>query len=215
MSDTPPDPPASLGKVTTQTLYTGSEIERFYNTRFRPAEFNPCLGDPSRFAPIRAANGKCIPSLYAAQSRDAAAYETVFRGVPLGSSNRPARLSLRRIHHYGYARLRVLRNLTMITLFNVPLRGHGVTRKQLIESDAAHYTQTTKWAEAFRVEVPEADGLVWTSRRDDRAKAYLLFGDRVNETDFEILDTRRLADDPNLVSELRAAARQGGITLVR
>ena len=176
MSDTPKDPRASLGQVATQTLSIGTELHRLYNTRFGPAAFNPCLGDPSRFAPISDNAGRCVPSLYAAETLVAAAYETVFRGVPLSFSNRRPSLSLGRIRHYGHALLGPSRDLTMVTLFNVPLRNHGVTRKQLIESEAAHYRQTAKWAKAFHDQAPEAHGLIWTSRQDDCAKAYLFFG---------------------------------------
>jgi hypothetical protein len=57
--------------------------------------------------------------------------------------------------------------------------GHVGQDAWLTKCSAEHDAVTRRWAAAIRRWVPEAQGLVWRSFRDEDRYAYLLFGDRV------------------------------------
>ena len=213
MSDAPPEPLSGLESVKTCTLPRGTTLYRIHDGKYHANAFNPCKGQPTRFAPIFDTNGKCIPSLYAAETFVAAAYETVFHDIPLSTSHLPSSIEYRKISHYNDAKIELKKELVLVELFTVPLRKHGVSRMQLIESSAAHYQQTAKWAKAFHDQVSKAQGLVWKSRKDDRAKAYLFFGDRVKSADFIVRSRRTMMPNSTLEEALQDAARQGGIRI--
>jgi hypothetical protein len=61
---------------------------------------------------------------------------------------------------------------------------------------------------------PDADGLVWTSRQCDPEICLILFGDRIAEADFNVLQSRRISAEPGLLLELRAYGHRAGITIV-
>jgi hypothetical protein len=48
-----------------------------------------------------------------------------------------------------------------------------------------NYPQTRIWARAAHT--AGYDGIGWMSRRDNSARAYMLFGDRVQESDLEVV----------------------------
>lgn len=52
-------------------------------------------------------------------------------------------------------------------------------RSQLIDTEKAPYPVTRQWAGAIHARHPEAQGLCWTSRQGDRAKALVLFKHRL------------------------------------
>jgi hypothetical protein len=62
----------------------------------------------------------------------------------------------------------------------------GLTRAKLIDTSVRTYPATRAWAQWFYQLLPKAQGLLWTSRRDDDAKALVLFGDRIRERAFEV-----------------------------
>lgn len=62
----------------------------------------------------------------------------------------------------------------------------------------------------FHAQIPSAHGLVWTARRDDDAKAVVLFGDRINVKKLQVkVDREPLL---NFRDELLALAEHIGIT---
>jgi hypothetical protein len=54
-----------------------------HGSSFRLAQFNPCKGQPTRFAPFLNAAGACVPTLYAATSRKAAVFGSIFHDIEL------------------------------------------------------------------------------------------------------------------------------------
>ena len=75
------------------------------------------------------------------------------------------------------------------------------------------YGQTVLWAMAIHRDIPDADGLVWTSSQCDPDDVCLCFGDRVAETDFTAVLSRDGATDKSLLEDVRVEGRLRGITL--
>ena len=75
------------------------------------------------------------------------------------------------------------------------------------------YGQTVSWAAAIHRDIPNADGLVWTSNQCDPDDACLFFGDRVRESDFTAVRSRDGASDKSFVKEVRDEGGRRGIAL--
>lgn len=76
-----PPPPARFPTPTLTILPAGTPLHRTHAKTVRPAQFNPCLGQPSRFAPFNDPSGTCVPTLYAATTQEAAAFESIFHAI--------------------------------------------------------------------------------------------------------------------------------------
>lgn len=173
-----PDPAENLRKtVITFTWPPGQVIHRIHPDRFGSAAFNPGVDGDARFSPIRNAGGTSIPTLYGGTSFDCAAMETVFHDVPFAPGLKTYDKS--KLNGQVYAQLAPMQALTLIDLSNTALRLLGLRRADLIDTEADTYPSTRAWAEAFHAQCPGAQGLTWISRQDDRARALMLFGDRV------------------------------------
>lgn len=118
-----------------------------------------------------------VPTLYAASDLDGALSETVFRSVPVrGPEKRIGRFVLEPL----VASVVVcVRDLILAQLFGHGLRRLGVTRLELIETDAEEYPRTIAWARALHTCGQRIDGLIWVSRQNDGTHSLMLFGDRV------------------------------------
>ena len=71
-------------------------------------------------------------------------------------------------------------DLLLADLGSKALRKLGVERKRLIDTEKDQYPITRLWAEAIHGECPDVQGMCWTSRQDDSARAMVSFGDRVD-----------------------------------
>src|ERR1700758_4401863 len=111
----PPD--AALLEVHTTALPSGRLLFRFHKTGARPPpnRFNPNTGkrreipeEGARFTPFPGAPSVNVPTLYAADSLDAAALESVFHDVEHapGPTYPKSRLA-----DWGYSKLRTKREL--------------------------------------------------------------------------------------------------------
>lgn len=202
-------PPAALAGPNIVTLPAGALVERVHDRRYGAAQFNPCKGAPTRFAPIRDAHGECVPSLYAAGTVEAAIHETVFHDVPVGAGRAtvPAGLVRTRAH----SGLEVLRGLRLASLRAPDLRRWRVSRNSLIGAPPRLYPETASWAAAIHQRFPEVEGLVWTSSRCDPESAWLFFGDRSGPEDFRVAATRDGRGDASFLADVREAGRRCGI----
>lgn len=70
-------------------------------------------------------------------------------------------------------------DLKLADLTTDGLHRSKVPQEELISSAARCYSDTAKWAEAFHRQFDDLDGLLWMSKRRDRDRALVLFGDRV------------------------------------
>ncbi|WP_028067835.1 RES family NAD+ phosphorylase [Solirubrobacter soli] len=140
-----------------RTLPAGTTLVRVHHARFAPVEFD---------APRRLPYGRPVtPTLYAALDADTAIAEALFHDVPEGSDLPRAALRDRRI-----SRLSMPRALRLI----------AVDDRALLDAPASAYGSTADAAEALHDATPEADGIVWASRRFADQDAIVLFGDRVH-----------------------------------
>ena len=192
-------------------LEAGTRLHRIHNRQRRASTFNPCQGDPTRFAPITDEDGQCVPSLYAGSTFDSVAYETLFHDIPVRAKVRtfPEGVLSDRAH----TRLDTDRDITLAALRAPELARWNISRTALIASSPKLYKETAAWAKAIHDQFPDVDGLVWTSNRCDPEDAYLFFGDRVRDVDFRVVSTRDCRSDSSFLTDVRQAASRSGISI--
>lgn len=190
----------------------GTVVHRIHLTRFGSASFNPCLGQPTRFAPIQDSSGNCVPSLYAGSNFEAAVFETLFHDVGTRGEVKtvPKRLLTERTH----SAIQIKRDLRLAKLFAPDLKPWQISRQSLVGSSPALYDATALWAEAIHHQFREIDGLVWTSNQCDPERAYLFYGDRVTESDFDTVFVRDGAGAPDFLSDARQAGLRASIYFI-
>jgi len=208
MTPSPPDPFPGIHR---HSLTAGTMIDRIHDSRFAANAFNPGLGGPTRFAPLARPGGGCIPHIYAAHGYECAAHETVFHEIQHDAARKT--IAKARIDPLCLSRLRCRRDLSLCGLFQPDLNAWGIERAALIDTFASFYPRTVRWALAIHA-AHDVDGLIWTSRRCDPATALILFGDRVNPDDLEIVGSERIVASNPLFEDLRGFGARAGITIV-
>jgi hypothetical protein len=206
-----PRPPSPITDPQITVLGTGTELHRVHRSAFRPAEFNPGVGGQTRFAPFSDSAGAPVPSLYASATLRAAIHETILHDVPASAPIKTVRLN--EVHQRTHSVLRTIRDLRLVELRTVTLGRWGISRSDLIASDAAMYGETVLWAAAIHRDVPDAHGLVWTSNQCDPDDACLFFGDRVDERDFATVRSRDGTASKSFLKDVTDEARLRGIFL--
>lgn len=207
-------PPAVLHRGTLQRLAAGASLHRLHDRAYAATGFNPGTSPSrSRFGPIRTSTGAPIPTLYAAQTFECAAHETVFHDIVYDQPLKSVPLS--RLEPIIHSVIEPQRDLAMVQLFEPDLNAWGLTRRDIIDTLPIHYTATARWAEAIHAAHPDADGMVWTSRRCDPGTAYLLFGDRLADGSIRRINSTVLTgSDAELLAVINFGRRAGiGITL--
>ena len=207
-----PAPPAALPRPNIAVLRAGTPVHRVHGRRRRPVEFNECKGNPTRFAPILDASGRCVPSLYGGSSFIAAVYETIFHDVPAHA--RWKSVPLDKVTTCAHAMLDPRRDIRLASFRTPDLARWCVSRDALIGSSPTQYRDTAAWGKAVHDQFPDVEGLVWTSNRCDPDSAWLFFGDRVRPGDFRISAVRDGQRDPSFLFDVREAGGRAGITIV-
>lgn len=207
-----PAPPSPFPSINVQTITKGTILHRTHDSSFRSGQFNPCKGQPTRFAPFTDVTGGCVPTLYAATSREAAAFESIFHDIEPTARFKTVRLGV--VESRSVSRIMPTRDLLVAGLFAPDLKAWGLSRSELIETPKSTYDQTVLWAGAIHRARPDIDGLVWTSRQCDPERCVILFEDRVGEGDFAVHDCIDVSADANLLLELRGFGLRAGITIV-
>lgn len=174
--------------------------------------FNPCRGNPTRFAPILDVHGGCVPSLYAGSTFDAAVHETIFHDVPAQAKRKSVPLS--KVMERAHGTLELQRDICLASLREPDLAKWNISRRSLIGSSPKLYPQTAAWAKAVHDQFPDVEGLVWTSNQCDPDDACLFFGDRVRPPDFRVVALRDGRPDSSFLDDVRLAGRRAGITIV-
>jgi hypothetical protein len=159
----------------------GEIMHRVHDAVYPVDSFNPSPLGNARFSPIRDSAGNVIPTLYAATTPQGALMETVFHDVPYKRGFK--RVSVGRVEGKLSSTLVFLSDFELIDLGKIGLRRLGVHPHDLIDTTKAHYPETRKWAESLYAAYPQAQGLIWPSRQDDRARAVVLFGTRVGASE--------------------------------
>jgi hypothetical protein len=211
VTPTVPLPPATLARPNIRTVGAGTILHRTHAGAFRAAQFNPGMGQPTRFAPIDDNHGKCVPSLYAATSREAAAFESIFHDIEPTAMFKT--VTLNALESRSVSTITPKRDLRLASLFAPDLKAWGVARIDLIETPKSTYAQTALWAKAIHAAFSDIDGLIWTSRQCDPDQCVILFGDRVGEPDFGVVDCLPVKGDAALLMQLRGFGARAGITI--
>jgi RES domain len=206
-----PLPPPSFDRRPLIELWL-DPIVRVHHSRFGPAEFNPGRGPGGRFDPLHDRNGEVVPTLYGASTLSGAISESIFRKVPVRGERTLAADTLMPLQA---STLQASRALRLIDLRGFGLQRLGVSRRELIDSDADSYPGTRAWAAALYGAVENADGMIWMARQHDLSAAVLLFGTRVGQSELEIIEPPRpLARGGSLDAMVIIAAEIAGIAIV-
>ena len=207
-----PPPPELLAEPNVVEHARHEPLHRVHSRQLAGNEFNPCKGGPTRFAPIRDDHGRCIPSLYAGGTLEAAIYETVFHDIPVTSGN-AATVPRGAVESREHSTLLPRRPLRLASLRAPDLRKWRIRRESLIGDLPDQYARTVLWAKAIHDQY-DLDGLIWTSRQCDPAAAVLLFGDRVEDGDLEIIGVR-YGRDGSFLEDVRRAGSRAGIVITQ
>jgi hypothetical protein len=105
------------------------------------------MGKPTRFAPFNDSTGKCVPTLYAATTREAAAFESLFHDIEPAAAFKTVRLST--IERRTVSTISPKRDLVLASLFASDLKAWGLSRPGLIKTPKSTYDKTVLWAEAI------------------------------------------------------------------
>lgn len=205
------DLPGSVRPARLYAVQAGMVLFRNHHIDYPGASFNPCLGETTRFAPLNRPDGQCIPTFYAATSFDAAAYETLFRGTPSPFAGVPRQ----ELDARSVSRLAPRRNLDLVPLFTPELLRLGLDAQAVFRPSQLVYPRCRQLAEMAWRDSPEAHGVIWTSVRENSAQAMVLFGDRLDRTDFDEIDTRSIASDASLLDEFEGAGARAGFRIQR
>lgn len=205
-----PSPPIRLRPPNVFELDKGKVIHRVHRREYRGNDFNPCKGGETRFAPIYDDDQNCIPTLYAADSVEAAIYESILHDVPLVADVKSVRLNT--VLKYQLSDLLVSRPLRLASLRAPDLMKWGIRKTALIGSTSAHYKSTAIWAKCIHDQFHYLDGMLWTSNLSDPASSFLIFGDRVDSTDLRIQSARENTAE-SFLHFVRNAATRGDILL--
>lgn len=156
----------------------GQDLHRVHSFSYQADQFNPSSEGNARFSPLLDSNGTLIPTLYAGTTLDCALMETVFHDVPFQAG---FKVLSKASHVNGQVSSIICcpRALRLIDLTSIALKKLGVRRNGLIDTEASEYSITRQWAARFYVDHEDAEGLLWTSRQDDRAQALMLFEPRL------------------------------------
>jgi hypothetical protein len=180
--DRRPEPPPRGLDPLVDPWSAGLPLVRVFTARYGATGFNT-TASVGRFRPILTSTGVPVPTMYAAVDTETAIAEGLLRGV----DDAGARRQLFRLEVDGLALCHVLprRDLRLVRVHGTGLKRLRVLRRELIDSEREAYPWTARWAQALHDQVADADGLVWTSRQNDSAKAAILWGDRVSARDLE------------------------------
>lgn len=216
IADVPQDtplPPAGPLKTTSLTITSGTRLHRVHQSQYGATELNPSTTGNARFSPICDKNGKPVATIYAAGTRDSALMETLFHDVPNTSGLKS--LDSDKMHGLVHSEIKAAKDINVVDLSSIPLRKLGLTRKQLIDTEKDSYPLTRQWAEAIHTQCTDAQGMSWTSRQDDTARAYVFFGDRISEDALVHVGTSEsLVNNPKTTEAVYDLAERIGVDIV-
>lgn len=180
--DRPLPPPAGTPALRTVAPGTWWRVHRHSKRtgEYAPQAFNDSGLGHARFSPLK--NGKrVVPTLYAAQTLEAALMETALHDVPYPSEGHIHDLQrdLQSDLHASQIELRT--PLQLVDLSKLGLQRMGLRVSQLFETDADDYARTQAWARWLHTALPDAQGLYWLCTRQPECAGLMLFGERIHK----------------------------------
>lgn len=170
---------ASSGSLPSAPFPSSRHWFRVYDARDGFGQPNPGFGD-TRFAPFDALeSGHRVPTLYLAQTLEAALLETSFHNVSMGSRVVSEMSLLGKLH----AQVLPPRDLHLVDLRDAQLQALGLERENIASSSSEHYPCTRQVARVIHAD-QHVDGIIWHSRQAEltertRAEVAVLFADRL------------------------------------
>lgn len=150
---------------------------------YAPGVFNASGLGNARFSPlIDPATNKPIPTIYAANDERGAIAEVVLHDVPTPSAGYLHDIDADYRNNLHLSRIR-LGKLMLVNLTATGLKAAGLSPADLFDGEKDDYDRTRKWALWIWQNMPQAQGLHWMSKRDNRREVVMLFGDRVGSGD--------------------------------
>lgn len=165
----------ALASASFENWPAGTPLIRIHASSFHATQFNPCMGDPTRFAPVRV-KGTCVPTLYGAETLRAALAETVLHDLDVADPF--ASVPQWKLTDRCLSSVVATRPLKLIKLYRMELGKMGRKHAEHFAFDRAGYALCQTLAAELYQEHADADGLIWMSVRDDTKRACLLFEDR-------------------------------------
>ena len=162
--------------VSRASLDVKTTLHRIHQDRYGAVQFNPGFGN-ARFSPINDAKGNAIPTIYAGATFECAAMESVFHDVPYAAGLKA--YDKAKLAGQVHSTVETTELLVLADLGTKALHKLGITRQSLIDTEKDRYPFTRTVAQAIHAQCPDLQGICWTSRQDDKATAYVLFGDRI------------------------------------
>jgi hypothetical protein len=159
---------------------------RVYPEPYGALGYNKTSKGNARFSPITDAKGKVIPTLYAATTPAVALMETVLRDAPWPSdgyilSMPPTGQETRRMACLVNALPLQLADFTALGLRKLGLKKPGI-----VETDKTGYPYSRSVAQWLYAVRPDLQGILWSSRQDDRGQAVVLFAPRLKVTPLHV-----------------------------
>lgn len=188
-------------------------IFRIHPSLYGGAQFNPSADGNARFSPLMLPGGGIVPVLYGAATFSCAAMETIFHDLPDDTSDFIFDFTM--LEGAVVSVLAPRRNLKLLPLTSIDLKSLGLKKTDVIETSVQMYEQTRKYALEWHTQFPAVDGLYWTSKRDDRAQACMLFGDRVRHEDLTVAVASAPVQTAPHLEQLVHLAKELGITQAR
>lgn len=211
MIDPPPDPFPVMQVI---PLPTGTVFHRIHGRAFDAGAFNPGLGRPTRFAPLRLGPTP-VPTMYAAEKLECSIFETILHDYPIGAAPGSFPIPWATIDPLDHSLVRTRRALRLAQLREPDLNRIGLTRADLITCPPSEYAKTAAWALALHDALPHADGIQWTSRACDPHWSALLFGDRIDAAaDLEVVEQTPIRDAADRLDAVRLACLRIGAFVV-
>ena len=106
--------------------------------------------------------------------------ETVFHEVPVPSSRAILTDRAIKAKRWTITSIEATQSLSLVDLTSPGLRRIGLSRSDLIDTNATSYAVTQKFARDLYLHFPTAQGIRWVSRLYDEGICIVLWGDRVS-----------------------------------
>lgn len=188
----------------------GTPIVRCHDSSFGSTEFNRTTS-AGRFRPVRLRR-RVVGTLYGAEDDAGALAESVFRAVPLPADGAGVRRA--RLVPVMISTLTAKRNLRLASLHGHGPRRVGATRSRLIDSEADQYPALAAWGQALHDCPAHPDGIVWRSRHYDDVYVFILFGDRVQRRELEVVEPPLPISVGRGLERVMELAEQANITII-
>jgi hypothetical protein len=104
--------------------------------------------------------------------------------------------------------LALARTLRLAAFHGAGLQRARRRRNQLIDTGPPTYPQTAKWGQKAWEHPQRVDGIVWMSRQYDSQRAIMLFRDRIQERELNVIPGSLLPLDAGAGYELLAGIVQ-------